>query len=302
MAITRITNNIITNNMLRNIQKSMRSIVEAQDEIASGLEVKKPSDDPAIANRILTLRTNISKVRQHIQNADHAKSQINATETVLDDVSEILLRGLELAQEAASDSANQLAKNAAATEINQLLEGLLDAANTTFAGVSLFSGNETDQPPFSAERVDGEIVSVQYNGDSAERFEQIGLNNFISFNIPGDEAFKNDDRDIFATFIQLRDILRSGSQPGIAEMSKAVETDYEHITMLRTEMGVKAQRIGMVRTRLEDTEIALTELLSQVEEVDITEVITNFRMQEMVMNAVLSSGARTLELSLFNYV
>jgi len=299
MAITRITNNIITNNMLRNIQKSMRSIIEAQDEIASGLEVRRPSDDPAIANRILTLRTNIAQVQQYIQNADHAKSQIDAAETVLDDASEILLRVLELAQEAANDTENQLDKNAVATEINQLLEGLLDTANSTFAGISLFSGNETNQPPFSAKRVNGEIVSVQYNGDSAERLIQIGLNNFISFNIPGDEAFKGGDRDIFDTLIQLRDILRSGGQPGIVEISK---DDYDHIATLRTEMGAKAQRIEMIKSRSEDNEVALTELLSQVEEVDITEVITTFRMQELVMNAVLSSGARTLQLSLFNYV
>ena len=302
MAITRITNNIITNNFLRNIQRAMRSVVEAQEEISSGLEVSRPSDDPATANRILNLRTSIAQTRQHIQNANHAKSQINAAETVLDDASDMLLRGLELAQEAASDTSNQSNKDAIAIEINQLLEGFLDAANASFAGVSLFSGNETDRPPFSVERINGEIVSLDYDGDSALREEQVGLNNFINFNIPGDAAFKNAERDIFATFIQLRDILRSGSQVGIVEMSKVMKSDYDHITNLRTEMGVKAQRIEVLKNRSEDTEIALTGLLSEVEEVDISEVVTNFRMEEMVMNAVLASGARTLELSLFNYV
>ena len=61
----RITNKMMTNNMLHNININKNNMTTLENKYASGLEIQKPSDDPIIAVRALKLRTNLSELNQY---------------------------------------------------------------------------------------------------------------------------------------------------------------------------------------------------------------------------------------------
>ena len=49
----RITNKMMTNNMLHNINTNKNNMSNLENKYASGMEIQKPSDDPIVAVRAL---------------------------------------------------------------------------------------------------------------------------------------------------------------------------------------------------------------------------------------------------------
>ena len=77
----RITNKIIQNNAITNINvnKVMEDTLNTQ--LATGKKVNRPSDDPVVAIRALRLRTNLSEVDQYYEkNVPDAESWLTITE------------------------------------------------------------------------------------------------------------------------------------------------------------------------------------------------------------------------------
>lgn len=87
----RITNKIIQNNAITNINgnKVMEDILNTQ--LATGKKVNRPSDDPVVAIRALRLRTNLSEVQQYYKkNVPDAASWLSITEGAVNTAVEVI--------------------------------------------------------------------------------------------------------------------------------------------------------------------------------------------------------------------
>ena len=60
----RITNKMMTNNVLHNINNNKNLLSTLENQYSTGKKIQKPSDDPIIAVRALKLRTNLSELNQ----------------------------------------------------------------------------------------------------------------------------------------------------------------------------------------------------------------------------------------------
>ena len=63
----RITNKMMTNNMLYNINSNKSSLSSLEEQYSTGLAIQRPSDDPIVAVRALKLRTNLSELNQYYE-------------------------------------------------------------------------------------------------------------------------------------------------------------------------------------------------------------------------------------------
>ena len=61
----RITNKIMQNNSLSNINKNKELEDKLNTQIATKKKITRPSDDPVVAIRALILRTNLSEISQY---------------------------------------------------------------------------------------------------------------------------------------------------------------------------------------------------------------------------------------------
>ena len=83
----RITNQMITNNSLRNMQKSMTKVNKHTEQMTSGKKITQASEDPVIAIRALKLRTTVNQLGQYKEkNIPDAESWLNITTTSLDNI------------------------------------------------------------------------------------------------------------------------------------------------------------------------------------------------------------------------
>lgn len=108
---------------------------------------------------------------------------------------------------------------------------------------------------------------------------------------------------LFQSLMDLRDNLRRGDQWAISNVS-IVEIDeaLDRIKNCHTEIGSKVNRVDATKTKIESINLNLKEMLSNVEDVDMTEAIIQMTEWDTTYQASLQVGAKLMQTSLLNYL
>lgn len=198
----RITNSMINNTMTYNLQRHQSDMDTIQNQLATGRSVQTPRDNPIAASNQMLYRSRLTEIDQYIANINETQSRLNEVDTALQSTLRIFHRIRELSVQGANGIySNFERKEAAAAEINQLLEEIVSLANTRGAtGKSIFGGFKTgteEQPnPFvpiymtlTAGRQGDAMIGVEYRGNIGEQTREVGKNDFMDVNIPGNKVF-----------------------------------------------------------------------------------------------------------------
>lgn len=146
MAIgTRVTQSMLSTNMLRNLNSSYSKMSKLQDQITSGKKITRASDDPVIAVKGMGYRTQLGKVEQFIRNTGEVNSWYDTTDMSLGQAGDALNRVKELVVQAANDTNTADDRAKIKAEIDQIREQLRDLGNTKVAGKSIFTGTNTEK-------------------------------------------------------------------------------------------------------------------------------------------------------------
>ena len=146
----RVTNSIIFREAVANLQRLSGSLQQTQQEIGSGKQLRRPSDDPVSTSRVLGLRRTLGALDQFARNHNTINAFLGETETVLQGVENLLLRARTVTLQAANDTFNPANRVAMATEIEVLFAQALQFGNRSLDGRFIFAGYDNQQPPFSA--------------------------------------------------------------------------------------------------------------------------------------------------------
>jgi len=200
--MSRITNSMINNTMTYNLQRHQTEMDKIQNQLATGKKVQTPRDNPIAATNQMMYRTRLSEIDQYISNINETQSKLNEVDTTLQSTLRIFQRIRELSVQGANGIySNFERKEAAAAEINQLLEEVVSLANTRGAtGKAIFGGFKTgteDQPnPFvpiymtlTAGRQGDAMIGVEYRGNIGGQMREVGKGDMMEVNIPGNEVF-----------------------------------------------------------------------------------------------------------------
>lgn len=124
---------------------------ETQLKISSGKKYLTPAENPSAAAYSLGFKQSIGEANQHQDNIATATQRLGLEETTLANVIETIQRLQELGLQGVSDSGNSVvARNAIASEFDQLNEHLVGLANTRNSnGEYLFAGTKSTVMPFS---------------------------------------------------------------------------------------------------------------------------------------------------------
>lgn len=312
----RVTNTMLINNMVYNLNQNMKSMEKLQYQLATGKKFRVPSDDPIGASKSLKFNTDISKLKQYKRNAEDAMSWLDDTETALGEINEVLKRAYELAVQVANDTYSGEDLLMVREEIEQLKEHLMQIANTTYAGRHIFSGYKTDKPLFKKEN--GEIVynidlkqneKFQYNVGLTERIEVNTLGSRVFGMVQGNEYIYEGDIEEPAIKPALIDVLDSFSKTLEEEDSSALtntisrlQASMEHILSVRAEVGAKMNRLELTTKKLASQINNVTELLSHNEDVDVAETVMYLSMAQNVYMSSLMTGARIIQPTLAQFL
>lgn len=142
----RITNQMVSNNSLRNMQKTMVNVDNRTTQMTTGKKIQKASEDPVIAVRALKLRTMVSQLEQYKdKNIGDAESWLKITTTSLDNITSRVEDILSYCTQGSTDSFNTSDRSAIIDVLKEMQDMINSEGNSTYAGRYIFSGYKTDR-------------------------------------------------------------------------------------------------------------------------------------------------------------
>ncbi len=303
MGILRVTQNIIAQRALTNIQNQSRRILDLQTQLASGLRVNSPSDDPIDARRAINARAAIAKNEQYLANISAAGPRLEETVTSIQTMADNLLRARELTVQGANGTNDQTALDAIAEEINQILESAVNTANHQTGDLYIFGGTRTKTQPFDVTRdANGDITAVTYQGNQERIPVTVGDGLTVPTNEVGSAVFQG-SQDIFQTLIDIRDDLRAGDQASLQNTRLTeLETARQQLSQAQSRVGSVQNRLDRTQLEIEDFQVQLQQVLSDSVDADFADVIINLNSQSNAFQAALSAGARIIQPSLLDFL
>lgn len=292
----RVTQSHLTNNLIGYMSKNYRNIEKLQTQLSTGVKLHKPSDDPEAVSKSIYYRSQLVEVETFKNNAKEATNWLEITDDAMTKANDILIRVKELITVGASDSWGMDSRQAMADEIEQLVNHLGDIANSRLNGRYVFGGTDTDIKPYDS--TDG---LVNLNNDTIN--VEIGPGSSLPLNVTGQQVF-NYNGGLFTKLNEIVTKLRDSTVPGddISNLIGDLNNQQDHLLAVQSMVGSRMNRIELAVERLDQQELNLNKFLTENEDIDLAQVITQLTSQEQVHRASLSVGAKIIQTSLMDFL
>ncbi len=160
---SRVSTTLTSNVILSNLRRNQEDLFRIQEQLSTGYQIIRPSDDPIGANRVQDFTQRISQGEQFVRNIDTAQGRLTMSDASLSEANEIANRARELLLSQAQSTATAQTRLVAAQEVTQLLQEAVNLANIRYEDRYLYGGSRTGSAPFALLGSD-----VVFRGDLSE--------------------------------------------------------------------------------------------------------------------------------------
>ena len=174
-------------NALAEMEALQTALTQTQAELSTGSKLPNAAANPAAMSQVNQLNMTLSASRQYVSNGTAASSGLQLEQNALTSATNALQSARDLAVEANNSAMSLADRQDIATQLQQLQNALLGAANATDpAGNYLFAGTASGTQAFALTG-----SSVSYQGNSQVNQVQIGADQSVSAGDAGDAVFMN---------------------------------------------------------------------------------------------------------------
>ena len=161
--MNRITSTMLSSNYLKNVNKNLSYIEKMQNQLSTGKEISKPSDDPYKASRIVKMYADISGNEQYNDNITDVTNFLDVTDTSITQISNLYSRVRELLVSAGNATYGSEEMQSIQDEMKVKVNQLSQLLNTSFDGKYVFGGTKVDSKPVTV--VDGKLQYADSDGN-----------------------------------------------------------------------------------------------------------------------------------------
>jgi len=279
-------------------------LAKTQNQIATQKQVLNPSDAPDQAAAIARLKSVIGRQNSYGSTLDVVQNRLNAEDSTLSSVGNLLIRIKEITLQAANDTVNSENRNALATELQGLRDQLLSLSNTRDVnGNYIFAGSRVQNRPFATD-ANGR---VSYQGDQTRMQVEVGEQRNMPINRPGTAAFVRVVRDgegvgFFQSLDDLTAAVKNSDQAGMQLGMGEADSLLQGALLAHAEVGSDMRVVEEQSTILQDIKLTLQTALSRIEDLDMVTAITQMNMLMLSLQAAQATFAKISQNSLFNYL
>jgi len=295
----RVTAKITADNALFNIQQSRAKLDKLNEQISSGRNVNRPSDDPIATRQLLDIDAKIKQGQQYKSNISKATLWQKMTDTAINGMSDVLKQSRKLVSTIASGTTDPLIRQNAVEQLKALKQQMVDMGNTQIGSQYIFGGFETRNPPFS--RADN-----LYHGSPDSMAVEINQGTTMPINVRGDNILLGNGTygsvNILNEFDNLITSITANNVPAIQTAAAKMDLGAEQIYTASGEVQGRMIRLDSMSKLLDNQDNALQSVLSNIQTVDMVKAATELQQQTTAFEAALSATAKVSSLSLLDYL
>jgi len=297
----RISMNAMYDQIKTDLSKLTERMQQTNSQISSGKIYRKPSDAPVELSFALGIKDNITESRQHLRNINYGQAWLTASETSMSQMQERLMRAKNLGLQGANDSQDANSRQAIAAADKTIIDEMVGLGNSKLGNRYIFGGTRTtDYKPGENPFMLGNDGSVTYTGNLEDISVQVSQGFKSTINKNGYEAIEKSG--VFNSLNLLYNALISDSRADIEVSISEMDKTFEYLGVQISDLGSISNSFDNKEEVADNLIFANTERLSDIEDADYVEAITEFKTAETAYQASLASSAKIMALSLVDYV
>ncbi|MCT6590220.1 flagellar hook-associated protein FlgL [Pantoea dispersa] len=316
----RLSTNMIFDQQVRGVTDAQSSWLKAGEQLSTGRRVTNPSDDPIAASRAVVLSQTQARDSQFALARSFANQGLSLEESTLSDVTTAIQSAQSTLISAGNGSLSDDDRASYATQLEGIRSQLLNLANSKDGnGRYLFAGYESDKPPFT-EDASGKII---YSGGSDAITQKVDSERTMTVGHTGNSIFDQltsnakpepdgspsqtnlfdmlDDA-IAALKVPQNDADDATKQTFSAAMDKAnrgFSNSLNNVLAVRSEIGTQLDELDTLDAKGDDRKVTLKDQMSTLVNVDYTEAISTYTMQQQLLQASYTTFSDMSKMSLF---
>jgi flagellar hook-associated protein 3 FlgL len=235
-------------------------------------------------------RAELALTESYRDAAEASASRLTAVDTVLSD---IITQISEVKVTSAAGRSTVLSSNERITlaqKIEGLRRSLAGAFNAQFRGTYVFAGTAATTVPFPV-AADGTVGP--YQGNAFVTQVAVSRNETVQISFDGETiAGASDATGLFGVLDSLIEAVRTGDMAQIDAGIAGLDRAFDRVTRVQSVVGNALSALEGQRSRLDALRLRSLERISQAEDANLAEAITNMTRAETAPRAARAAPAR----------
>jgi flagellar hook-associated protein 3 FlgL len=284
---------------LNGLQSNLTALNKASTQATTGKRLTAASDDPSASATIMQSASSLRAIQQYKTTVSRASDRIAAEDTVLQQLQDILTRAKQIATQQGSDTASADTRAAAASELGGLIQSAVQLGNTKFGNEYLFGGDAATTAPFATTGT-GAAVTYTSTNPTGQRNVEIGDGQTMAVTHDGTQVFL--DSGALAALQKLADALNANDSDAIRTSSDTLDSSFDSVQAIVGDVGARGNRLDMTSANLDAFEGTVTNLKSNLEDIDYETAITDLMSRQTAYQAAMLATTKVMGLTLTDYL
>jgi flagellar hook-associated protein 3 FlgL len=269
-----------------------KKIATVSQRASSGIAIDVPSTDPIAAAAYLRSRGSVQRMKGYGDAVRDARGELELTEAAFAQAQDIIARAREIALSAANSTYSAQDRSQFASELGQLREQLIAAANQKGPNGYLLGGSLTETPPFTS-------AGAFQGNDDARRLE-VNPGMTLTINGSGAKAFTAaGGEDVFALFAQLQTAVSTNDASGITDLGKRMGDAHYQVGTARGAVGYEFQRLDIADAAQTQLKVLWETRQGEASEIDPAQVYSQLSaLQNTLQQSVAAARTQLQALSI----
>ena len=271
----------------------------AEEKVATGKNINRPSDNPVGLVDALGLRNGLARLEQYQRNMEMAKTWLDLTGTACEQAGDIAQQAQEIAQNLQDGTQTPEMRSALANQVDLLLDQAVSLGNTQLSGRYIFAGYRVQTQPFTRTIVGG-VETVQYNGDANDFQIQVGPEESLEIGKNGQGLFA--DSGFLDSLLRLKEAIANNDTAAIRQETVNLQGAEDYFNAQASDVGIRQGRILDKQEILAGLKLNFQNQIDNLENVDQTQAILEMKEKQNAYEVALAASSKIMEVSLLDYL
>ncbi len=295
----RISTHSLYQGIEQRILRISYELKQAEEKVATGKNINRPSDDPVGLVNALGFRNGLARLEQYQRNMEMGKSWLDLSGTVIEQAADVAQQAQAIAINLQDGTQSPEMRSALATQVGLLLDQAVSLGNTQLSGKYIFAGYRTDTQPFAKSTLGG-VETVQYNGDANQFQIQVGSQESLEVGKSGQGLFM--DSGFFDSLIRLKQAIENNDTAGIQQEVTNLQGVEDNLNAQVADIGIHQGRILDKQEILKGLKLNFQNQIDDIENVNQAQAILEMKEKQNAYEVALAASNKIMEVSLLDYL